>query len=75
MIYLDNNYDYLKGGDMDNKILEKTKKVIDSCRTREQLKVANKFAELTQNIDDDTFEQCKSSLISKDKELTIVMDD
>lgn len=58
---------------MDEKILEKTTKIIESCRTREQLKTANKFAELVNRIDSEIFEQCKEPLILKEKQLTVIM--
>jgi hypothetical protein len=47
---------------MDDKLFEKTKKVIDSCENVTQLKTAENYVELVKPIDDETFKQSKQLL-------------
>jgi hypothetical protein len=49
-----------------NMIFEKTKKVIESCTTIQQLKGANRYVELIKIIDEETFEKCKEILKNKE---------
>ena len=58
----------IKGGmTMDDSLLEKTKKVIDSCKNTDQLKAAETYVELVKPFDDETFKQSKE-LLDKKKE-------